>query len=90
MKDGWECLGNIKHVLEPFKEGQRIYEDHKYVALLLFPIFINTIHQQLVALDDEMQREIGLAPFPKGSSKEGLMNLVSRTIVDFKQRWGTG
>jgi hypothetical protein len=38
-KDNWEYLANINHILEPFKEGQQIYEAHKHVTLSPVPIF---------------------------------------------------
>jgi hypothetical protein len=34
-KDDWECLDNVRHVLEPFKEGQKICDAQKYVVKLL-------------------------------------------------------
>jgi uncharacterized membrane protein YheB (UPF0754 family) len=88
-RDDWECLGNIKYVLEPFKEIQKICEAQNYVILSLVPILIKIICQELMALDDEMQREHALTPFAKGSNKEGLVDLVSRMIVDFEHHWGT-
>jgi hypothetical protein len=37
-----------------------------------------------------MEREHALTPFRKGLIKEGIMDLMSRMIVDLWHRWGTG
>jgi hypothetical protein len=32
-KDNWKCLADIKHVIQPFKEGQAICEGQKFVTI---------------------------------------------------------
>jgi hypothetical protein len=48
---------NVRHVIEPFKEGQKIYEAYTYVTLSIVPIFIKTIRQDLMVLDKDMKEE---------------------------------
>jgi hypothetical protein len=87
--DNWECLANVKHVSESFKEGQKTCEAHRYVYLSLVPIFVKTIHHELMVLAEEMKLENVVPPFLEGSNKAGLWSLISRMVTTFKQRWGT-
>jgi hypothetical protein len=46
-KDDWQCLADIKHVLQPFKEGHAICEGQKVITTSIVPIFVITIIQEL-------------------------------------------
>jgi hypothetical protein len=89
-KDDCGTLENVQHVLEPFKEGKKICKAHKYVTLSLVPIFIKTIHQELMVLDEDTKEENKASPFLPGSNKATLWSLVLRMLINFKQRSGTG
>jgi hypothetical protein len=89
-KDDWQCLSDIKHVLQPFKEGQAICEGQKFVTTSLIQIFVKTIRQELGGIKGALEQEDQASPFADDSNSANLLTLVQNMIIDFEERWGSG
>jgi hypothetical protein len=50
---------------------------------------VNTIQQELMALDEDMKEDNKASSFIPGSNKITIWSLVARVLIYFKQRWGT-
>jgi hypothetical protein len=90
IKDDWQYLTDIKHVLQPFKEGQAICEGQKFVTTSLVPIFVKTIRQELGGIKGALEQEDQSSPFTDDSNRANLLTLVQNMIIDFEERWGSG
>jgi hypothetical protein len=87
-KDDWKFLADIKHVHQPFKEGQAICEVQKFVTTSLVPIFVKTIRQELGVIKGALEQEDQASPFANDSNRANLLTLVQNMIIDFEERWG--
>jgi hypothetical protein len=85
-KDDWQCLVDIKHVLQPFKEGHTICEGQKFVTTSLVPIFVKTIRQELGVIKGAVEQEGQASPFADDSNRAKLLNLVQNMTIDFEGR----
>ncbi len=69
---------DILSLLTPFKEAQLALEGETYVNISLLPLVIYHLDQKLQVYEGAAD------PTVQGA----LLDLMSRMIVDFKNRWG--
>jgi hypothetical protein len=74
----YDALTDILSLLTPFKEAQLALEGETYVNLSLLPLVIYHLDQKLQVYEGAAD------PLVQGA----LLDLMSRMIVDFKNRWG--
>jgi hypothetical protein len=89
-KDDWQCLADIKRVLQPFKEGQVSCEGQTFVTTSLVPIFVKTIIQELEGTKGVLEQQDEVSPFNEDSNRTNLLHLIQRMIIDFEDICGSG
>jgi hypothetical protein len=77
-EDDFPSLGDILHLLTPFKNAQKALEGEFYVNFSLLPLIIVELMNQLTTCQAAVDPE----------EQEALYDLITDMLSDFKARWG--
>jgi hypothetical protein len=74
----WKILRQVRQLLKPFKNAQKLLEVEKFVTLSLLSIAIKSIRTALIKI---VGAEGG------GEAQNRVKNLAKRLLFDFRERW---